>query len=81
MPASLFSAYQETATPMITTRPSTDIGLPAEAALLLRHPVARSWTPTTRAALFEVAAGRWPFPPLLTRRFVIRAARSLEGRQ
>jgi hypothetical protein len=58
--------------------PQADTGLPAEAARLLRHPTAALWTPETNSALREIAAGKWPIPPLLARRLMVRAARSLE---
>jgi hypothetical protein len=80
MPASLSSAYQEIATPMVDIRACSDTGLSAEAARILQHPTVMSWAPVTRTVMAEVAAGHWPIPPLLTRRLVVRAARSLERR-
>jgi hypothetical protein len=66
---------------MIATPQHGDTGLSADAARVLDHPTASLWTQQTRAALSEVAAGRWPIPPLLARRLVVRAARTLEGRR
>jgi hypothetical protein len=59
----------------------SDTGLAAEANSVVRHPVSATWAPITRAVLREIAAGRWPMPPLMARRLVVRAIRIVEARQ
>jgi hypothetical protein len=64
---------------MIAATQVTDTGTAAEAGRVLQHPAARAWAPITGEILAEIAAGRWPLPPLMARRLVVRARRSLEA--